>query len=149
MFQFSSRTNVSSAQSKLDVNRAPRQERLLELRTKLIQLESRQKESFQCFENGTYTNERLLTELHEIKDLQQSSLSEQEEIERELILQPNITIPKEKIYAALQQLQHVLNMASFDRQKELLGMLVEKITLPPNRNVREAVISWKFCTQEY
>jgi site-specific DNA recombinase len=134
---------MASAQLKHDEHHAPLRKQLRELQAQLHQFESQQKEAFLSFENGNLSEDTFMEALSTIKQERQAIQQKLEHTEDGLYSQPSLSIPIEKIQATLQELHKVLNREPFDRQRSLLRLLVEKITLPPDRNVRQAVIHGK------
>jgi site-specific DNA recombinase len=131
-------TEVATA--KQDKSRKPLLDNLQRFSLELSQLENRQKQAFQAFEDNSLSHEGLLETLNAIKSRQVELHHQKDTTESELAGQPGQTFPVEKIRDALQELRLVLDSTTEDRQKKLLRLLVDKIVVPPNRDLSYATI---------
>jgi site-specific DNA recombinase len=131
---------TEAASAKQDESRQPLLDQLQQFNMELSQLESRQKQVFQAFENNSLSHEGLLETLSAIESRQSDLRHQRKAVEHEITSHSGQSFPVEKIRSALQQLCQVLDLATEDRQKRLLRLLVDKIVLPPNRDISCATI---------
>ena len=131
---------AKAAAAKRDVARTPILERIRHIDEELAQLATRHKQIFHDFENGKLDKERLVDELDSLKQCRQELQLARENAERELTSCPVPAFSAQAIQAALKKLRVVLESEPTDKQKHLLRKLVNKITLPPDRDLSRLTI---------
>lgn len=131
---------VSAATTKQDMAKQPLMDKLREYNTQLVKLESNQKMLFQSFENDRMTDDELMNSLDTLTNQKQLLEREKTALERALANLATSAYPPEKVTEALQHLRQLLDSQSMESQKKLLRLLVEKITVPPDRNLRGITI---------
>lgn len=131
---------AAAANGKAGEARQPLLERLRELDAELDELEARQKQAFQAFESGDLPGEGFKDELRTIKLRRQEVQTARDDLEGEMKSRSYDAFSVERIRAALQQLRKVLKTESAVKQKKLLRLLVNKITVPSDRSLSGAVI---------
>jgi site-specific DNA recombinase len=120
--------------------RKPQDEDLKRLKAGLSALEEKQKRYFQLYEEGMQDKETFVKNLKELKLLRTTSLESIKSIE-DTLEESNIPIvPISKVKSALSQLWSVLSSTNEVQQKQLLKLMIEKITVPLDRRVENATI---------
>lgn len=126
--------------NKLNQATKPAQDQLKLLDEQLAHLEAEQRQLFQSFEAGKITGGELSAALQDIKRRRQDCSEERERLERQLSSIQHHAISVEKIRSAILQLRKLLESQSIEQQKRLIELLVEKVTLPRDRNIEGAVL---------
>ena len=124
----------------MDTVKKPLTDRLSEIESQLSQLEAQQKKVFRAFEDDRLSDDQLKMSLESIKADKHELLHEKDTLEREISNQTVQSFPPDKVKDALQYLRIILDTQEEDRQKRLLRLLVDKITVPPDRDLRGTTI---------
>lgn len=131
---------AASATVKLDKTRTPLILKLREIENELTRLEDRQKQAFHAFETGRLTHDQFLITLNDLNVEGRTLQLEKDAMERELSTRSIQAYPLDKVEEALLQLRKMLDSQSGERTKQLLRLLIEKITVPPDRNLQGLTI---------
>jgi site-specific DNA recombinase len=120
--------------------RNPQNTELKRLTVELHSMEEKRKRYFQLYEDGTQDKDTLIKNLEGLKELRKTNEESIQLIENNLEDINVPVIPLSKVKAALSHLWTVLSSANESQQKQLLRLMIEKITIPLDRNIEKAII---------
>jgi len=118
----------------------PFRKRLKEIETQKALLKKRTLRCYELFEDGHIDSRELKLKLGKLQN--QTAMFEQEkkELEKRIADDPDQPIPLGSIGRVLTDFQPVFQRATSQQQKALLRSMISKITLPADRNIKQAVI---------
>lgn len=109
---------------------------------RLFKEASQQKESlFHSFESGQISKEEFALNMSQVKQQLKEAAALKSHISAvEEAATKRAKVLPEQVRTALSQLRHLLHFSSEEQQKRLLHLLVDKITMPINRDIHLATI---------
>lgn len=108
---------------------------------KLLKELARQKEDlFRSFESGRMSRDEFASTIGEVKLQIKKAQVSKERLDAVLAASGKAGINPDQVRSALFRLRQILESSSEEQQKRLLRLLVDKITLPVDRDVRQATI---------
>lgn len=131
---FNAITEKNKAHSK------PTLDELKRLKVTISSLDEKKKRYFQLYEDGFQTRATFVENLNELKLHREENIKSIQAIEINLEETTVPVIPISKVKAALAQLWTALSSANESQQRQLLKLMIEKITIPHDRNIEKAKI---------
>lgn len=106
----------------------------------LASLKSRSLRCYEMFEDGHIDSSELRIRLDEIRA--EAALLEKErgQLEQSVAASPERSIPVASVRQALGNFRPMLQRASPEQQKKLFRSLIDRIAVPPNRDISKAII---------
>ncbi|TBL77414.1 recombinase family protein [Paenibacillus thalictri] len=131
---------VAAVNSKRNTDRKPLEDERRRLEKEMASFDHRQQRCFELFEDGHIDRKSFVERLNELKEQKAVLQAELKEIEEKLSDPLTESVDAERIRSALLQFRKLLQTAPIKQQRRLLRGLFDKITLPPDRNIQNAVI---------
>jgi site-specific DNA recombinase len=114
--------------------------RLKQIETQTSLLKTRSLRCFELFEDGHIDNDTLKDRLKEIKHLMDNHIHEKAELEQLISKHPEQVYTTASIQKAIGNIRMVLRSSLPEQQKALYRSLIKSITVPPDRDMKKAVI---------
>jgi site-specific DNA recombinase len=130
----------TAVNKKSNLDYKPQLEELNRLDAELISFEEQQKKFFRQYEEGLLNKETLIFKLKEIKSLRESTVLLIETFQQNIDIKKVVVVPLHLIREAISQLWTVMSTVSEQQQRQLLKLMIDKITISMNRDVEKAVI---------
>ena len=114
-----------------------------EWKAKLLELEDQQKKLYQAFESEQIDDEVFIQHIQQLMQEKEYANKQYLQLQSKYA---EMSIPKlteEQVRSILRQLREVMKMATMDEQKRWFQLLIEKITVPEDRNIQGAMIHFK------
>lgn len=139
---------VNKANSKLHDGSLPTMEELKQLEKQIQDLDNQQEKLFRSYELNNILKDDFVTIIREVKHQRECALFSKEKMEDAIAAAKDNAVQPELIRSALTKLRRVLSLTPDEQKKRLLQLLVDKITLPSNRDISQATIHSSIALQQ-
>jgi site-specific DNA recombinase len=133
---------VQSVNDKRNVDQKPLEKDQRDLEKELASIDKRQDRCFEMFEQGHIDQDVLMQRLNELRDQQSELRHSLTETTSKLADSNRSLVNFKPIQTAMKQIQKVLLTASIEDQKSLYRSLIDKITVPTDRDITKAAVQF-------
>lgn len=133
-------TIVAATNAKQQSDTLPSLEEVRQVETLLKELSRQKEELFRSFESGALSKDEFASVIVKVKHQINEAQASKVRLDAVLVASEKAEINPDQIRSALSRLRQILESSSDEQQKRLLRLLVDKITLPKDRDVRQATI---------
>lgn len=133
-------TIVTATNEKQQSDTLPSLEEVRHVESLLKELSRQKEELFRSFESGMLPKDDFASVIVEVKLQINEAQASKERLDAILVASKKAEINQDQIRSVLSRLRQLLESNSEEQQKRLLRLLVDKITLPKDRDVRQATI---------
>ncbi|RIE01510.1 recombinase family protein [Cohnella faecalis] len=133
-------TIVAATNAKHQSDTRPTLEEVRQIEVLLKELASQKEVLYRSFESGALSKDEFAATIMEVKLQINEAQASKERLEAVLVASEKDEINPDQIRLALSRLRQLLETSPGEQQKRLLRLLVDKITLPKDRDFRQATI---------
>lgn len=134
---------VNEINRKSEETLKPLQHRLKRIDTQLNSLKNQRLRCYELFEDEHIDSQRLKERLEEIRYQSETLQDEKSKLEQQAADFPDRSLSAASIRRAMNNFLSVLQKAKPEQQKTLFRSLIDKIILPPDRDVTKSIIHGK------
>lgn len=118
----------------------PLRRKVEEINSQIASLKKRSLRCYELFEDGHIDSRELKTRLDGVQSEIALFKQEQDNLVNIIASSPDQTIPSDRVRKVLNHFRPILDQAKPEQRKALFHNLIDKIVLPPNRDIDQAII---------